>query len=147
MIKAPNRLTSLLHCLGVAGPARVRACQGTGVSKISRGSGASLRSLIATPLITFCALLTLSPGVARAEVPKLILDGTFGSAGATGIAVEQSTGDVYVAGFVNFVEGFTPGHVDKFSDTNALLPPSPFGEPPSIRGCLAGSSGPGGSWR
>jgi DNA-binding beta-propeller fold protein YncE len=83
-----------------------------------------------TLLVNITAVLLCFVGGARAEVPKLILDGTFGSAGATGIAVEQSTGDVYVAGFVNFVEGFTPGHVDKFSDTNALLPPSPFGEGP-----------------
>ncbi len=40
MTNAPNRLTSLLRRLGVAGPARVGAFQGTSASSRSEGAGA-----------------------------------------------------------------------------------------------------------
>ena len=131
MIKAPNRLTSLLHRLGVAGPARLRISPGTGVSKISRGSGAPVRGLVATLFITLCALLTLSVGVAGAAVPKLSSDGSFHSAGGSGVAVDQSSGDVFVTGFVglNKTEEREVGISNKFDASgNLLSPPSPFAE-------------------
>ncbi len=40
----------------------------------------------------------LSPGVAQAEPPKLVPDGTFASEGP-GVAVDQASGDVFTAGF------------------------------------------------
>ena len=127
MTKAPNRLTSLFHHLGVVGPARLRVCSGTGASKISRGSGARSRSLIATPLITLCALLALSGGVARAEVPKLVPNGNFASPGAFGVAVDQSSDDVFVTGFISFSEegAFHLGRSEKFDASEKLLSP-PF---------------------
>ncbi len=64
----------------------------------AEGSGAPLRSLIATPLITLCALLTLSAGVAQAEPPKLIPYGVFSTHQrmVVGVAVEGS-GDLFVS--------------------------------------------------
>jgi hypothetical protein len=89
-------------------------------------------------------VLTFSAGVARAELPRLIPDGQFESAGAVGVAVDQSTvdqssGDVYVAGFVaqqdkpgTTESEFVLGRVNKFDPSgNLLSPPSPFGVAPS----------------
>ncbi len=92
------------------------------------GSSASLRSLIATPLITLFALLTLSAAVAQAEPPKLILYGSFSTHEylATGVAVEGS-GDLFVSGLLAARE-FGPAPVVKFDPSGKLLsPPSPFG--------------------
>jgi DNA-binding beta-propeller fold protein YncE len=95
----------------------------------AQGSGAPLRSLIATPLITLCALLTLSAAVAQAEPPKLISYGQFNDAheaNAVGVAVEGS-GDLFVSGFLSFSD-FAPESVVKLDPSGSLLsPPSPFG--------------------
>ena len=92
-----------------------------------RGSSAPLRSLIATPLITLCALLALSAAVAQAEAPKLVSYGQF-SAHETfpvGVAVEGS-GDLFVSSFLG--ENFAPSSVVKLDPSGKLLsPPSPFG--------------------
>jgi DNA-binding beta-propeller fold protein YncE len=96
----------------------------------AQGSGAPLRSLIALPLIALCALLTLSVAVAQAELPKLILYGSFSAheANAVGVAVEGS-GDLFVSGLLGVGEGgFGPTPVFKLDPSgNLLSPPSPFG--------------------
>ncbi len=78
-----------------------------------------------TVLCVLCALLTFCVGVAGAEVSRLIALGNFSSVEQTsGVAVDQSTGDVYVAGekYGNF-QG-----IEKFGVSgNVLSPPSPFG--------------------
>ncbi len=69
MTNAPNRLTSLLHPLGVsvpARPARVRACKGSGASKIGRSA---ILSVLATTLGTLA--FTAAPALAAApEAPE-----------------------------------------------------------------------------
>ncbi len=93
----------------------------------AQGSGAPLRKLIATPLITLCALLALSAAVAQAEPPKLILAESFSAQveGAAGVAVEGS-GDLFVSGLAG--SGFVPSTVVKLDPSgNVLSPPSPFG--------------------
>jgi hypothetical protein len=94
------------------------------------GSGASSRSLIATPVITLCVLLgllTLSAAVAQAEPPGLVSYGSFSAHEeyADGVAVEGS-GDLFVS---SLLEGFyAPSTVVKFDPSGKLLsPPSPFG--------------------
>lgn len=70
-------------------------------------------------------------GVARAEVPRLVSNGNFASEGGLGVAVDQSSGDVFVTGFLtgNAITGFNPGRSEKFDVSNKLLsPPSPFAE-------------------
>jgi hypothetical protein len=58
-------LRSLLHRLGVAGPARSRVCSGTGASKISRGSGAPARLVLPVLATTLGALaFTAAPALA-----------------------------------------------------------------------------------
>ncbi|HTC59710.1 MAG TPA: hypothetical protein VK691_06265, partial [Solirubrobacteraceae bacterium] len=94
----------------------------------------SVRGLTVTPLAILCALLAcalqgaLSAGVARAEVPRLISNGNFASEGGLGVAVDQSSGDVFVTGFLNILSGGL-GNSEKFDASNKLLsPPSPFAE-------------------
>jgi hypothetical protein len=76
-----------------------------------------------------CALQgVLCAGVAQAEPPTLISYGYFSSAASFGVGVEQSSGDVYVAGLVN-LSNFGAGPVNKFGASGDLIsPPSPFGE-------------------
>ena len=100
-------------------------------------TGAPSRALLAAPLITLpalalsvTALLALSAGVAQAEPPKLVSYGNFGSVApfSIGVAVDQPSGDVYVAGLVNLAP-LGPSNLDKFDAAGRLLsPPSPFGE-------------------
>ena len=82
-------------------------------------------------LCAVCAVFALCVGVAYAEVPRLVPDGKFvvtGTGKPFGVAVDQSTGDVFTAGFLN-VTPFEFGRVAKFSASGGLLsPPSPFGE-------------------
>ncbi len=80
--------------------------------------------------LSVACMLSLFGGVAQAEPPKLISYGTV-SAGPVlpdGVAVDPSSGDVYVASFAN--QSFSSsGHVDKFDASGKLLsPPSPFAE-------------------
>ena len=67
--------------------------------------------------------------VAQAEVPKLISYGNFPDArGPIGVAVDQSSDDVYAAGFFDLTT-FETGQINKFDASGKLLsPPSPFGE-------------------
>jgi hypothetical protein len=89
--------------------------------------------IVALIMCLTATLLFASSKDAWAEVPRLIPDGQFESAGAMGVAVDQSTeesdpsrGDLYVAGFASTVSA---GLVNKFSRSGDLLsPPSPIGE-------------------
>ncbi len=86
---------------------------------------------MATPLIAFCALLALCVGVAQAEPPKLVSYGTFASEGP-GVAVDQSSGDVFTAGFFKIEGGEAQGAggtglIRQFDGEGNPLSPSPFG--------------------
>jgi DNA-binding beta-propeller fold protein YncE len=74
---------------------------------------------------TGVGLLALSAGVAQAAAPKLIQVGQFASVTPTpvGVAVDQSSGDVYVAGLLS--ESGTPD--EKFDAAGEPISPSPFG--------------------
>jgi hypothetical protein len=105
-----------------------------------------VRGLIATPLIILWALLAcalqgaLCAGVARAEVSKLVANGNFASESGLGVAVDQSSGDVFVTGFISLTyktkAGQEPeaefhfGRSEKFDAAGKLLSPSPFAESP-----------------
>ena len=71
MSNAPNRLTSLLHRLGVAGPARVCDSEGTGAPKINQGSGAPTR-LILSVLATALAALAFTAAPALAAISPTV---------------------------------------------------------------------------
>lgn len=94
------------------------------------------RSLVAILVGSLAALLTLSTGVAGAEVPKLVPNGRFHAFGASGVAVDQSSGDVFVSPFLGEekVSGRPSelnfgGSIQKFDASgNVLSPPGPFGE-------------------
>jgi hypothetical protein len=82
-------------------------------------------------VLNVTAALALCAGVARAEVPALVSYGNFAAEkGPLGVAVDQSGGDVYIAGLINLdpFEGFPPvgSHIDKFDASGKLLSPSPF---------------------
>lgn len=65
MTKAPNRLTSLLRRLGVAGPARVRAFSGTSASEMNQGTrapGVWLLLVLVLGLLAFTAAPALAAG-------------------------------------------------------------------------------------
>lgn len=126
MTMAPNRLTSLLHRRGVAGPARVRSFQGIGAPKTVSGSGgASARGLLLT-LLAVTAFFAAS-GTALAAKEYVTPGTSFGTAGEkagefkepTGVAVNDSeslvepgAGDIYVVDTGNNrVEQFTSAHV------------------------------------
>ncbi len=86
-----------------------------------------LRRLRTVVVLCVASSFALSAAVARAEAPKLIPYGSFASVTTDpiGVAVDQSSGDVYVEGFFN--ESAPP--FDKFDAQDKLLsPPSPFGE-------------------
>lgn len=82
-------------------------------------------------VITVAGCLLLSVA-AHAETPKLVSWGGFADKPRpSGVAVDQSTDDVLVAGLGTLVFG-TPeehGHMDEFTADGTLVsPPSPFGE-------------------
>ena len=89
------------------------------------------RALTALAL-SVAVLLTLYVGAAGAEVPKLVSNGNFRSGGGSGVAVDQSSGDVFTTGFVGLSEEGNPQagkSVEKFDASgNVLSPPSPFDE-------------------
>ncbi len=92
----------------------------------AKGSSAPWRTLLAaTPVITLCTLLGLLAlsAAAHAEVPRLIAYGSFSPGPfSQGVAVDQSSGDVYVA-------ALAVADINKFDASGKLLsPPSPFGE-------------------
>ena len=99
-----------------------------------QGSGAPTRGLAAAPFmvrsfVALCALATLvalaTAGIAQAESPpKLISYGSFSPGFAAGVAVEQSSGDIFVADLDNEQE--TP--IAKFDAAGKpILPPPSFG--------------------
>ncbi len=94
-----------------------------------------VRGSIATPLTilcALCALLALCAGVAQAAAPTLVSNGQFASLGALGVAVEQSSGDVFVTGFLTENSegtGLVRGQSGKFTALGEPLSlSSPFAE-------------------
>ena len=72
--------------------------------------------LVCVGVFGFCG------GVARASVPRLISGGSFPATLPVGVAVDQSSDDVYTAAF--FL-----ADINKFDASGGLIsPPSPFGE-------------------
>ena len=92
------------------------------------GSGASARGSLVTSRMVLCVLFGLlvlcTAAAAQAEPPRLVPNGSLAVHFADGIAVDQASGDLYVAG-INSESG-TP--IDKFDSAgNLISPPSPFG--------------------
>ncbi len=89
-----NAPRSLLHRLGVTGPARVRAFQGI---------GAPLRRYVLTVICASCGMLLLgvAPASALNRRPRILESAPFSQPSSfehpTGVAVDQETGNVYVA--------------------------------------------------
>jgi NHL repeat len=116
---------SLLSRLGVAGPARLRAFQGSGAPKKVSGSGApKIASRTVLVLATALAVLALAAPPAGAAQTRREL-GTFGGASSSvvdpyplsnpqGMAVDEETEDVYVADTGNH-------RVEKFSVSGQFL--------------------------
>ncbi len=100
---------------------------GGGLSKISFNQAGQARSLV-----VLCALAGLfalaTAAIAQAAPPGLISDGSFSAVTSypSGIAVDQSSGDLYVAG----LSSPSGAPVDDKLDASGKLisPPSPFGE-------------------
>jgi NHL repeat len=65
--------------------------------------------------------------VAQAEPPRLVSYGNFASDAGLGVAVDQSSGDVFAAGLFDLSNG-EGGRIEKFSASGEVLSPSPFGE-------------------
>jgi hypothetical protein len=82
-----------------------------------------------TLVLSVVALLMLCGGVAGAAVSGLAADGNFHAEGASGIAIDQSSGDVFTSGMIGSnAEGLDLGRNEKFDAAgNVLSPPSPFG--------------------
>ena len=102
-----------------------RGCFAAVASWSRRMRGVAALSVV--PLLVLFGLLALAAGVARAEVPRLILDRTFPSEGP-GVAVDQSDDDVYTAGLIHFSSSseLEPGgHISKFNASGGLM--SSFG--------------------
>jgi DNA-binding beta-propeller fold protein YncE len=92
------------------------------------------RKLGSVGRVMLCALagalaLAGAAPAAQAEVPKLISYGNFPDSGSPiGVAVDQSTEDVYAAGVFDFTT-FKSSQINKFDASGKLLsPPSPIGE-------------------
>ena len=142
MTKAPNRITPLLHPLGVAGPARVRAFDGTAAPSPRR-----------TPLalLTLAVLCATLGGLALSAAPALaahVLSSSFGGpcvvkplepcegkfSGPSGVAVNEETGDVYVVNKGNNrVEEFNSAGSALLGEFNgAAAPTGALSEPDAI---------------
>jgi len=112
----------------VNGPSPSAAAQAHGSLDHDRGCGRGVVALLTATVLSAALALVLFIGVARAEVPKLIPYGTF-AAESPGVAVDQSDGDVYVAGLVGFANPLEPtlgGHIGRFDASGRLI--SSFGE-------------------
>ncbi len=89
------------------------------------------RSVLRVLVGSVAVLLMLCVGVAGATVPKLASDGNFHAEGGSGIAVDQSSGDIFTTGFASLSETGTlqAGLGQKFNASGEVLsPPSPFTE-------------------
>ncbi len=86
------------------------------------------RNVLTVLSLSATLVLSLFAGIALAEPPKLISYGVFPARAPSpvGVAVDQSSGDVYVAGLLVFGT-FGPSNIDKFDTSGKVLPPSPFG--------------------
>jgi Mala s 1-like protein len=111
-----------------AGRERRPAAAGAVGCVASGRGGLSARLPAVLGLGVVCAL-ALGGGVAWAEAPKLVPYGQFNAKTPlpVGVAVDQSSGDVYASGLLN-LSTFEPSYVSKFDASGGLLsPPSPFG--------------------
>jgi hypothetical protein len=99
-----------------------------GVLVVGRDSARERCRTFSVLALSVAALLLLCADIAQAEPPKLISYGNFGSVagGPGGVAVDQSSGDVYVAGLFT-LNPERPPRIEKFDASGKLLPPSPFG--------------------
>jgi hypothetical protein len=112
----------------------LRVCGVVGVG-IGRGAGVRRLRQVAS-VLTLGVLTSLTPlvGAAQAAPPTLVPNGTIRStAGAGGVAVDQSNGDVFVAGLFTFHDNGTGhlevglGHIEGFDAAGTVLsPPGPF---------------------
>jgi hypothetical protein len=167
MSKPRNTITSLLSRLGVAGPARLRVSPGTGASKIASGTGASKITAGGRALIPLLVLATSLATLAFAATPALALEthvvstpigtGEKGSGAGqlelaynSGIAVNETTGDIYIADTGNdridefeadgaFVRAWGWGVADGKEEFETC---GPGAFPPTLT-CKAGISGSG----
>jgi hypothetical protein len=129
MSKPRNTLTSLLSRLGVAGPARLRVSPGSGAPKIASGTGASKITPGGRALIPVLVLAMTLAALAFAATPALafethvvaksIGEGVKGSSAgqlesANSVAVNDTTGDVYVADTGN-------DRIDEFEGDGAFV--------------------------
>jgi hypothetical protein len=88
-------------------------------TRVARTNAMAVLALGVTAFISVCV------GVARAEPPKLVLFGSFNAKTALpmGVAVDQSSGDVYVAGLLD-KESLGGVPVSKFDASGGSLEPS-----------------------
>jgi len=90
--------------------------------RLTRGLGSSLVAVLGVVALCVGVLLGFCGGVAQAEAPRLISCGSFPARIPVGVAVDQSSGEVYV------VVVFRP-NVKEFDVVGKLvLPLWPFGE-------------------
>jgi hypothetical protein len=88
-----------------------------------------VRGLLAASVTALCALLALlalSAGVARAEAPGLVSSGEFASEGGLGVAVDQSSHDVFVTAYIGFssaTKELALGSSGKFDASGNLISP------------------------
>jgi DNA-binding beta-propeller fold protein YncE len=73
-----------------------------------------------------CCFVPLA-SVAKADMPRLVLERTFRTEAGLGIAVDQASRDLFTTGWLN-ASTFEFGRSQKFDASGAVLPPSPFGE-------------------
>jgi len=147
MSKPRHALRSLLHRLGVAGPARLRAFTGVGAPKISHGTGVSKtsRRLILSVLATAMALCGPAGGLVFASAPAMaktahVFSSFFTGSGLNalsepaGVALNNETGDVYVVDKGhNRVEEFNATGTVVLAEFNGSVgPPQPFSSPEAI---------------
>jgi hypothetical protein len=124
MSNPSDTFRSLLSRLGVAGPARLCAFQGSGASRVSGSGAPKIASRTVLVLATaICALALVASPAGAAQTRREL--GSFGGASSSvvdpyplsnpqGVAVDQETEDVYVVDTGNH-------RVEKFSPTGQFL--------------------------
>lgn len=115
---------SRIRRMVLAHVATTLALLATGLTRVSERPRRTLPKLALSAAVLFA----LCAGVAQAEVPRLISDGSFPATFPEGVAVDNSndtsSGDVYVA-------ALAAANINKFDGSvppSLISPPSPFGE-------------------
>ncbi len=107
-------LRGLLGFTGISAP---KMTKGSGLSKISASHQASQTFIALCALVGAFAFAT----AAQAEPPRLIQYGTIPTKLPIGVAVDQSSGDLYTA-------AYAASNINEFDASGSLVtPPSPFG--------------------